>query len=88
MTDSHLPDRAPEHMPRWVWKAMLVFWLGFVATIAGRYIFRSLSGLLVLLLVSLFLSLAVEPGVNRLLRAVGGAARPPSSSWSACCSPS
>jgi predicted PurR-regulated permease PerM len=56
----------PDTMPRWVWKAMIVFWLGFIATIVGRYLFRSLSGLMVLLLVSLFLSLAVEPGVNRL----------------------
>lgn len=56
----------PSAMPRWVWKAILVFWLGFIATIVGRYLFRSLSGLMVLLLVSLFLSLAVEPGVNRL----------------------
>jgi predicted PurR-regulated permease PerM len=66
MTDPGSSDPSLERMPAWVWKAMVVFWLGFIATIAGRYVFRSISGLLVLLLVSLFLSLAVEPGVNRL----------------------
>ena len=60
------PSDQPEQMPRWIWKAILIFWLGFIATITARYVFRSLSGLMVLLLVSLFLSLAVEPGANRL----------------------
>ena len=70
-------------MPAWVCKGIVLFWLGFLATIAGRHLFRRLSGLLVLLLVSLFLSLAIEPGVNRLSAAVGGAARRRPSSCSA-----
>jgi hypothetical protein len=37
-------------------------------------LFGKLADLLVILLVSLFLSLAVEPGVNRLAAAVGGVA--------------
>jgi predicted PurR-regulated permease PerM len=61
-----LPPSSPDRVPSWVFKAIGLFWLGFLATIAGRYLFRSLSGLFVLLLVSLFLSLAIEPGVNRL----------------------
>ena len=65
MSDSQ-PWSAPEHMPRWVWKAVAIFWLGFIATIVTRSVWSSLSALFLLLLVSLFLSLAVEPGVNRL----------------------
>ena len=53
-------------MPRWVVPAVAVFWAGFVLTYAFRHVFHRLSSLLVLLLVSLFLALAVEPGVNRL----------------------
>ena len=60
------PWSAPEHMPRWIWKAVAIFWLGFIATIVTRSVWTSLSALFLLLLVSLFLSLAVEPGVNRL----------------------
>ncbi len=63
-----LPPAAPEHMPRWVWRGIVIFWLGFIATVVGRFLFASLSGLLILLLVSLFLSFAIEPGVNRLAR--------------------
>ena len=53
-------------LPRWVVPAIVVFWTGFVLTFAVRHVFRRLSPLLVLLLVSLFLALAIEPGVNRL----------------------
>jgi predicted PurR-regulated permease PerM len=53
-------------MPRWVWKAAAIFWLGYIVSIVTRSVWSSLSGLFVLLLVSLFLSLAIEPGVNRL----------------------
>ncbi len=58
----------PERMPRWAWKVVGLFWLGFLATVLARSVFNSLWGLLMLLLVSLFLSLAIEPGVNRLAR--------------------
>ncbi len=60
------PWLPPEHMPRWVWKAVAIFWLGFIATVVTRSVWSSLSALFLLLLVSLFLSLAIEPGVNRL----------------------
>ncbi|MGZ4770425.1 MAG: AI-2E family transporter, partial [Ilumatobacteraceae bacterium] len=56
----------PEHMPRWVWKAVAIFWLGYIVSIATRSVWTSLSALVLILLVSLFLSLAIEPGVNRL----------------------
>lgn len=63
-----VPDDAPERMPRWVWRAIVVFWVGFLLVSVGQFLFHRLSSLLVMLLVSLFLSLAVEPGVNRLAR--------------------
>lgn len=65
MSDSE-PLSASEQMPRWVWKAVGIFWLGYIVSIVTRSVWTSLSALSVLLLVSLFLSLAIEPGVNRL----------------------
>jgi predicted PurR-regulated permease PerM len=53
-------------MPRWVWKAVAIFWLGYIVSIVTRSVWTSLSELFLLLLVALFLSLAIEPGVNRL----------------------
>ncbi len=53
-------------MPRWVLPAIVVFWTGYLLTFTARFVFHRLSSLLVLLLVSVFLSLAIEPGVNRL----------------------
>lgn len=65
MTDPQ-PWLPPEHLPRWVWKAVAIFWLGFIVSVVARSVWSSLSGLFILLLVSVFLSLAIEPGVNRL----------------------
>ncbi len=53
-------------MPRWVIPAIVVFWTGYLLTFTARFVFHRLSALLVMLLVSVFLSLAIEPGVNRL----------------------
>jgi predicted PurR-regulated permease PerM len=55
-------------MPRWVWKAVAVFWIGYLATRITQSVWGSLHTLLMLLLVSLFLSLAIEPAVNALAR--------------------
>lgn len=66
--DSPAPNPSSDRMPRWVWKATLVFWLGFLATILFRYAYSRLSSLLIIALVSLFLSLAIEPGVAKLAR--------------------
>jgi predicted PurR-regulated permease PerM len=60
------PWLPPEHLPRWVWKAVAIFWLGYILSIVTRSVWSSLSALFILLLVALFLSLAIEPGVNRL----------------------
>ncbi len=55
-------------MPRWVWKAIGVFWIGYLIAVRVDSLVDRLYGLFVLLLVALFLSLAIEPGVNRLAR--------------------
>lgn len=68
MTDTP-PDRSATDqsgMPRWVWKAVAVFWGVYLVSVLVRGVLHDLSGLLVLILVSLFLALAIEPGVNRL----------------------
>lgn len=54
-------------MPRWVPRAVVVFWLGYLATFVGRFTFHRLSNLLILLLVGLFIALALEPAVNKLV---------------------
>lgn len=59
-------ESGSNRMPPWVWKAIVVFWLGFLATILIRFAYGRLSSLLILVLLSLFLSLAIEPGVARL----------------------
>ena len=71
-----MSDESPEttdvwtsrRMPPWIWKAVVVFWLGFLGTILIRYAYDRLFSLLILVLVSLFLALAIEPGVMRLAR--------------------
>lgn len=65
---SETTEPSPDRMPRWIWKAVAIFWLGAVLALAARSVWASLEGLLGLLLVSLFLSLAIEPAVNRLAR--------------------
>ena len=73
----HMSDQLPitspndpnsSKLPRWVWKAIIVFWLGFLGTILIRYAYDRLFSFLILLLVSLFLSLAIEPGTTKLAK--------------------
>lgn len=59
---------AAPRMPRWAWKVVLLFWIGYLVAIRVDTFIDRLYGLFTLLLVSLFLSLAIEPGVNRLAR--------------------
>jgi predicted PurR-regulated permease PerM len=61
-------DDRPGRLPRWVLPATAIFWGGFLAAIAVRFFWTKLSDLIVLVFVSVFLSLAIEPGVNRLAR--------------------
>ena len=62
------PAKGAAPMPRWVLRAVVVFWLGFIATLVGRWLFSRLHTLLFLFAISLFLSFAIEPGVNFLAR--------------------
>ncbi|NLA36400.1 MAG: AI-2E family transporter [Actinobacteria bacterium] len=52
--------------PRWFPRAVLYVLLGTGLFFVARSLFSSLSGLLILVLVSLFLSFAIEPAVDRL----------------------
>lgn len=62
-------DSAPrDRTPRWVWKAVVMFWAGWLVAIRVDTVVDRLYGLVTLLVVSGFLSLAIEPGVNRLAR--------------------
>jgi predicted PurR-regulated permease PerM len=63
-----MTDRPSERMPRWVFRAVLLFWGVFAALVISWRIIDLLRSLLVVLLASLFLSLAIEPAVNRLAR--------------------
>ena len=45
-----------------------VFWGGFLPAMVLQFFWGRLNGLFVLLAISVFLSLAIEPGVNRLAR--------------------
>jgi predicted PurR-regulated permease PerM len=58
-----------ERMPAWVPKAIALFWLGFAVLWLARGVVHSLRSFFLVLLVSLFLSFAIEPAVNRLERA-------------------
>lgn len=64
--DTDVADEDSRRLPGWVLPTIVLFWLGFLATLAIRALWHDLSGFIMLLLVSLFLALAVEPGVNRL----------------------
>lgn len=64
MSDNEVQDR--QQMPKWVPRAIALFWVGLIATLVLRELFHQLSNFILLLLVALFLALAIEPGVNRL----------------------
>ena len=55
-----------KRMPRWVPRAVVLFWLGALGALVARHLFNRLSDFLVLVLLSLFFALAMEPGVNKL----------------------
>ena len=54
--------------PRWIVAVVLVFWLGWLGSGVAVDVWHRISGLVLLLVISLFLALAIEPGVNRLGR--------------------
>ena len=65
VVDASSQDR---RLPRWVVPAVVVFWGGFLGALAVQFVWSQLSGLVVLVAIAVFLSLAIEPGVNRLAR--------------------
>ncbi|MEO6651375.1 MAG: AI-2E family transporter [Ilumatobacteraceae bacterium] len=62
---------SPQRIPGWVVRAIVLFWAGYVTVAVLGRVWDRLAGLGLLLLISLFLSLAIEPGVNRLHRRRG-----------------
>jgi predicted PurR-regulated permease PerM len=60
------PVDASGKIPKWVIKAIALFWLGFLATFLVRNTVQKLSSIALLLLVATFITLALEPAVNRL----------------------
>ena len=61
-----VPAEANAKMPKWVPRAIALFWLGFLATFLVRNTVQKLSSIALLLLVATFITLALEPAVNRL----------------------
>jgi predicted PurR-regulated permease PerM len=57
-----------QRVPGWIIRAIIVFWVGFLAVGLLKHLWNRLEGLTLLLVISLFLALAIEPGVNRLAR--------------------
>jgi predicted PurR-regulated permease PerM len=55
-------------LPKWVPLGIVLFWLGFLATSVVRHLWLRLETLSLILVVSLFVALAIEPGVNKLAR--------------------
>jgi len=55
-------------MPPWLPRAIVLFFAGVVALYVARWLLVELRGLLVMILVSFFLSFAIEPAVNWLFR--------------------
>ena len=63
-----MEDLGIHRLPGWVLPSVVLFWLGFMLTLIVRNLWERLGGLTLLLVISLFLALAIEPGVNRLAR--------------------
>lgn len=57
-----------DRVPRWIWRSIAIFWMGWVVVYLGTGAVRALRSLLIVILVSVFLSFAIEPAVNRMER--------------------
>ncbi len=64
--DDHARRGGWHDLPPWLWRGIVLFWLGYVAVYLGTGLVRSLRSLLIVFAVSLFLSFAIEPAVNRM----------------------
>jgi len=67
VTDAPVPASQTSRMPRWVPRAVVIFWMGFIGTLVLRFTFHRLNNFLILMLVSLFIALALEPAVNKFV---------------------
>ena len=67
MTSTMTSTTDGRSVPRWVWRGIVMFWLAYVLVRLLEYSFTRLQSLLMLLLASLFLAFAIEPGVNKLV---------------------
>ncbi len=63
-----MPGPSDRKVPVWLIKAIVLFWVGWVIVYLGTGAIRALRPLLIVILISLFLSFAIEPAVNRLER--------------------
>ncbi len=61
-------DASPAAVPPWLTRGIVLFFVGVVALVAGYWLLVRLRTLLVMVLVALFLSFAIEPAVNWLAR--------------------
>lgn len=67
--EESVPDQGSRWLPpRWVVPAVIIFWLASVATDVLVLSWNRLSSLILLIVLAQFFALAVEPGVNRLVR--------------------
>ena len=57
-----------DQMPRWILRAVILFWIAYASLRAIEGVLTALRGLLITVLVALFLSFAIEPAVNWLAR--------------------
>jgi predicted PurR-regulated permease PerM len=61
-------DSAARRPPPWIWRGIFAFWGVYALLQIGESAFGKLRSLLLMLLVALFLSLAIEPAVNWMER--------------------
>ena len=67
-SDETTPWYEVKKVPIWLIKAIVLFWVGWIVVYLGTGALRSLRSLLIVLLISLFISFAIEPAVNRMER--------------------
>ncbi|MCD9623315.1 AI-2E family transporter [Rhabdothermincola salaria] len=60
------PLEPSEAMPRWVPRAIMLFFVGVVGLAVARWLLGELKDLLITILIALFVSFAMEPAVNWL----------------------
>ena len=54
-------------MPRWVWRAIIFLFVGYLTLQIAVWLFNQLQSLVIIVVISLFLAMAIEPGVNSLV---------------------